>query len=129
VTQSQNLLSNGGTNRPDTLGEARLSDPTVDRWFDPAAFAATRDNTGTYGNTGKNTLRGPGQWNLDLSLVKLTRLGRFEHELRVEAFNALNHPQFANPGSVIGNANAGVISSLLFGSPMRQVQLAMKLRW
>jgi hypothetical protein len=129
VTQSQNLLSNGSTNRPDSLGSGKLGEPTVDRWFDTSAFAPTRDNTGTYGNTGKNTLRGPGQWNLDLSLVKVTRFGRLEHELRVEAFNALNHPQFANPGSVIGSANAGVISSLLFGSPMRQVQVAMKLRW
>jgi hypothetical protein len=42
-------------------------------------------------------------------------------------FNAFNHAQFAAPGNTIGNANAGVISSLLFGATARQIQVAMKL--
>jgi len=53
------------------------------------------------------------------------RLG--EHQLKFELFNAFNHPQSAGPGSSIDTATAGVISSLLFNSPMRQIQIAMKL--
>jgi hypothetical protein len=44
-------------------------------------------------------------------------------------FNALNHPQFAGPGSSIGTATAGIISSLLYNTPMRQIQIAMKLNF
>jgi hypothetical protein len=44
-------------------------------------------------------------------------------------FNAFNHAQFANPAATIGTASAGVISSLLFGTPMRQMQIAMKVNF
>src|SRR5262249_32114193 len=128
VLQQQNLLSTGTPNRPNRLGSGKLDNPTIDRWFNLSAFAVTTDNTGTYGNSGRNILRAPGQTNVDLSLVKLTRFReRFEHQFKVEFFNALNHPQFAAPGNSIGNANAGVISALLFNTPMRQIQFAMKL--
>jgi hypothetical protein len=60
--------------------------------------------------------------------VKNTRFKeRFEHQFKIEMFNALNHAQFAAPGTSIGTATAGVISSLLYNTPMRQIQLAMKL--
>src|SRR6266508_1820798 len=86
------------------------------------------DNTGTYGNSGRNILRAPGQANVDFSLVKVTRFReRFEHQLKFEFFNAFNHAQFAAPGNTLGNASAGVISSLLFGATARQIQVAMKL--
>lgn len=129
ITQQQRLLSTGTDNRPDRIGSGKLDNPTIDRWFDVGAFRPTSDNTGTYGNAGRNILRAPGQMNLDISVVKVTRFReRFEHQFKVEFFNALNHPQFGHdPGRVIGAANAGVISNLLFNSPMRQIQLAMKL--
>lgn len=128
VTQQQRLLSTGTDNRPDRIGTGKLDHRTPDRWFDLNAFVPTRDNTGTYGNAGRNILRAPGQANLDISVVKITRFReRFEHQLKVEFFNAFNHPQLAAPGATIGTASAGVISSLLFNTPMRQVQIAMKL--
>jgi len=133
VIQQQNLLSNGTNNRPDRIRNGSLSNPTPDRWFDITAFSPTTDNTGTYGNSARNLLRQPGQVNFDLSLIKNTRFReRFEHEFRVEFFNAFNHPQFGKPGSGDGNtvtlgaADQGVISALLFNTPMRQIQLAMK---
>lgn len=128
VSQQQGLLSTGTGNRPDRIGSGILSNPTPDRWFDLTAFRPTTDNTGTYGNSGRNILRQPGQTQFDLSLVKNTRFKeRFDHQLKFEFFNALNHPQFAGPGSTIGTASAGVISSLLYNTPMRQIQIAMKL--
>ncbi len=130
VTQQQGLLSNGTGNRPNRIGSGVLSNPTPDRWWDTAAFLPTTDNTGTYGNSGRNILRQAGQTNVDFSLIKNTRFGeRFQHQFRVEAFNALNHPQFGAPGRTLGASDQGVISSLLFNTPMRQVQLVMKLNF
>ena len=94
------------------------------------------DTTGTYGNTGRGTLRGPGQVNVDASLIKNTRFGRYNTEIRIEAFNLFNNPQFANPNTQIGNAAVGTISAMLSnpscslcGTIERQVQLAVKVRF
>ncbi|MFN7929498.1 MAG: hypothetical protein U0Y68_16445 [Blastocatellia bacterium] len=139
VSQSTGVQSTGTGNRPNRLASGVLSNPTIDRWFDLSAFQATndaslpvaqRDATGTYGNAGRNILRGPGQVNVDLSLVKNTRFkDRFEHQFKVEFFNAFNHAQFANPSATIGTAAAGTITSLLFGATARQIQVAMKLKF
>ena len=81
-------------------------------------------------------MRGPGQFNVDLSLIKLTRFGGVESELRIEAFNLLNHPQFAQPNGQFGSAAFGTITSMLSnpacatcGTTERQVQLGLKLRF
>ncbi len=49
-------------------------------------------------------MRGPGQFNIDMSLIKYTRFGRFNLELRLEAFNLLNHPQFQLPNRTFNAA-------------------------
>jgi hypothetical protein len=129
VVQSQGVLSTGAGNRPNRIGSGVSDNPTIDRWFNLDDFVPTTDNTGTYGDSGRNILRGPGQFTIDASLIKITRFGRIESELRVEAFNLLNHPVFANPNATIGSANAGLITSLLSLTPMRQVQVALKLKF
>ena len=130
VTQQSGLLSNGTGNRPNRLANGSQSNASIDRWWDPTAFAATADNTGTYGTSGRNILRQPQQVNLDLSLIKNTKISeKFQHQFRLEAFNALNHPQFGAPGRTLGASDQGVISSLLFNTPTRQVQLVMKLNF
>jgi hypothetical protein len=130
VTQVTGLQSTGTGNRPNRLANGRLDNPTPDRWWDLSAFQATTDNTGTYGTSGRNILRQPDQVNADFAVIKKTRITeRIEHQFRAEMFNLVNHPQFATSGAntTLGNAQAGVLSSLLFGSSMRQIQFAMKL--
>jgi hypothetical protein len=136
VTQTQNVLSTGTGNRPNQICDGKLDDPTIARWFDTSCFVPPADATGTYGNTGRNSMRGPGQFNIDASLIKLTRIGRAETELRIEAFNLLNHPQFAQPNSQIGNSAVGTISAMLSnpacalcGTTERQVQIGMKVKF
>jgi carboxypeptidase family protein len=137
VTQSQSMLSTGITNnRPNTICDPVQSSPTIDRWFNTACFQQTADATGTFGNTSRNSVRGPGDFNVDISLIKNTRLARVDSELRIEAFNILNHPQFANPNGQLGNAAFGTISAMLAspscalcGTTERQIQLAVKLRF
>jgi len=134
VGQTQGVQSTGTGNRPNIVGDPVLADPTVDKWFDPAAYQPPADVTGTFGNVGRDTLRGPGQFNIDLSLIKITRFNRFNLELRIEAFNILNHPQFQGPNSTIGNAQVGQITAMLqnpscalCGTTERNIQFAAKL--
>jgi hypothetical protein len=138
VTQAQNVLSVAGPagNRPNRVGDGSLDNPTIDQWFDVAAFVPPADTTGTFGDSGRNILRGPGQFNIDASLVKSTRIGGLDTEIRVEAFNLLNHPQFAQPNGQIGNASVGRITAMLAnpacalcGTTERQVQFAFKVRF
>jgi len=76
--------------------------------IDPVNNPADR----TYGLP-RNSLRGPGLVNLDVALAKTTSITeRVKLELRVEYFNALNHPEFAQP-TVLDNATN--INSSLFG--------------
>jgi hypothetical protein len=138
ISQSQGVLSTGTGNRPNRLlQDVQADDPTVQQWWNPAAFAATTDNTGTYGDSGRNIGRGPGQFNIDAALIKTTKFGsRVEHELRVEAFNLLNHPQFGQPNGTFGSAAFGTISAMLAnpscalcGTTERQIQISMKLKF
>jgi hypothetical protein len=136
VTQTQNVLSTGTGNRPNRICDGNINNPTIDRWFDLSCFVPPTDTTGTYGNAGRGIIRGPGSFNIDASLIKNTRFGRYTTEFRIEAFNLLNHPQFANPNVVIGNAAAGTITQMLSnpscslcGTIERQVQLAVKIRF
>jgi Carboxypeptidase regulatory-like domain len=138
ITQSQSMLSTGITNnRPNTICDPVLgSSSTIDRFFNTSCFQQVADTTGTFGNTGRNTVRGPGQFNVDLSMIKTTAIGHVTTEFRVEAFNIFNHAQFANPNGQLGNAAFGTISAMLAspscalcGTTERQVQLAFKARF
>jgi len=77
---------------------------------------------------------GPGFENLDFSLSKTTKITeRLSHELRVESFDVLNHPNFANPGTTaqVNSTTFGVISATRGptgdAGSSRQIQFAMKL--
>jgi hypothetical protein len=137
ITQSQSMTSTGITNnRPNTICDPVLSDPTIDRWFNTSCFQQVADTTGTFGATGRNSVRGPGDFNVDMSVIKNTKIGRLDTEVRLEAFNVLNHPQFAQPNGQLGNAAFGTISAMLAspscalcGTTERQVQLAVKVKF
>jgi len=136
ITQSGTMASTGITNnRPNRIGDGMNSDPTIDHWFDAAAFQRPADTTGTFGDSGRGILRAPGLWNVDFTLVKHTKFGRLDSELRVETFNLLNHPQFGPPNGQLGNAAFGTIttsaspSCQTCGTSERQIQVAMKVRF
>jgi carboxypeptidase family protein/TonB-dependent receptor-like protein len=63
---------------------------------------------GTYGNAGRNSFRGPGFKNVDLSISKTWRLKEATRvEFRTEFFNAFNHPNFGAPGTNPTTGSAG----------------------
>jgi hypothetical protein len=78
----------------------------------PAVDPVNNPADRTYG-LHRNSLRGPGLTNLDIALAKTTAITeRFKLEFRAEFFNALNHPEFAQPTLVDNAAN---IDSSTFG--------------
>jgi hypothetical protein len=78
--------------------------------LDPVDNPADR----TYG-LGRNVLRGPHLTNFDVALAKTTAITeRVSLEFRVEYFNVLNHPEFAQPTGTTGN-NETNINSTVFG--------------
>lgn len=97
---------------------------TKAQWFNPAAF--TSPPNFTYGTSGYNMLRGPGYQNWDLNLTKNTTIWReYRLQLRAEAFNAFNHPNFGNPGAAVTNPSTiGVISSVI--SENRTMEFGVK---
>jgi hypothetical protein len=111
--------------RADLVGDPELSDPTPDRWFNTAAFAAP---VNAFGNSERNILRAPSYWNVDLTLQKNVPLGSERQlEFRVEAFNVFNHINDGNPNVDITNANFGRITGMS-GRP-RQIQFGLRLAY
>lgn len=125
-TLSFDPSNTGTTARPDRLADGSLpsDQQSIFRWFDTAAFAAPASYT--FGNSGRNFLRGPKQLNFDAGVSRSFRVTeRFTASFRAEAFNLLNTPQFGLPNATIGVANAGVIESVI--NPERQLQFALRL--
>lgn len=97
------------------------------RWFDTSAFSVTP--AFRFGNTPRvmPNLRGDGVKNLDVSLFKNNYFnsGKWNAQVRIEMFNALNRVQFGLPNTQAGNSNFGIVSSQ--SNAPRQVQMAVKL--
>jgi hypothetical protein len=115
-----NLQAGGSGQVPDQVKDAEILGGTgrgnQPRWFDTTAFQQVNIPAGQeqrFGNVHRNSLRGPGFYNLDLGLFRTIPFGgRTRLQLRFEAINALNHANFANPGGDISNSGTfGVISS------------------
>jgi hypothetical protein len=126
-----------GTDPTGTICQITTTPVTGNFIFDPNSFSnIPLENNPYYGGTNpcfpqidpvnnpgdrtyglpRNTLRGPGLTNLDIALAKTTSITeRVKLEFRVEYFNALNHPEFAQPTS--GNSGNGTanIESPNFG--------------
>jgi hypothetical protein len=61
------------------------------------------DGTG-FGDSRVGFVLGPGQFNWDIALIKLTKITEGQSLLfRTEFYNAFNHPQFSNPNTAAGS--------------------------
>ena len=104
----------------------------LNNWIDTSVLcspaAAGADGSTAYGTAGQSIMNGPGQVNTDFSLGKTTKVGGIREDamlaFRMEFYNALNHPQFANPGTSIGTATLGVITQTSVAP--RLIQFAVK---
>jgi hypothetical protein len=119
-------VGGGVSERPNVLGSPVLGNPTINEWFNTAAFALPAPYT--YGNAGRDSLRGPGFWNMDFSLFRSFSLTEHAHlQFRGEFFNIFNNVDFGNPSATLGNPNFGVITSTA-NSP-RTIQFGAKLNF
>jgi len=133
--------------RPNVVAGAPvwIADPQAPggRRLNPAAFAAI----GGQGDLGRNAIAGFGMSQIDLAVRRTFRIGeRCSAELRVEAFNALNQPAFADPVRFLvsplfgrspsmlnlmlgsGTPSSGLTPAFQTGGP-RSLQLVLRLRF
>jgi len=97
---------------PNVVGNWQVSNPTIQEWYNPAAFAQPASYT--FGNLGRNSLRGPGLTSIDFSMGKVFHFPRWEQaqmQFRIDATNVLNHPCFSNPGSGLVSPGVQQINS------------------
>ena len=129
-----------GADRLDVVGDpfSGIVQPATGvsrRFFNPAAFA--RPASGSFGNVGRNVLSGPSFASLDASLFRNIRLREWlSAQFRVEAFNVLDHTNWANPGNSLAASttfglstntrNGGSAPGIGPGEP-RSIQIALKL--
>jgi len=123
--------------RPDRLADGKLgrSERSIDRWFDLGAFSVPAQFS--HGNAGRLILDGPGTVNFDLGITRMFQITEgLRLQFRTEFFNAMNIPQFDQPGggSIVNagrpmltrGAGAQIRRTI---SDNRQIQFGVKLIW
>jgi TonB dependent receptor len=128
ISGVNNSLNGEGQDRADLIGNPHFSgsrsrDEQLSQWFNTAAFAV--NPVGRVGNSGRNILRGPHQYNTDLGVIRNFSLGENIGKLqfRAEFFNAFNQVRLGLPNNVRSSPAFGRITSAL--NP-RLVQFAIK---
>lgn len=135
-----NLDGITGNDRPIRIPGSTVSvpNPGPAQWFNTAAFCANTVATtgpcaglvgigsnGQDGNVGRNSLRGPRFYQWDMSLFRDFRFReRLNLQARAEALNVFNIVNLKNPGTTLGSATFGVISTAY---TTRQLQLGLRL--
>lgn len=128
ISQSADGENSGNPfQRPDLAPGQALGVPnrSIAEWFNTNAFTTA---VGHYGSAPRNPpwVVSPSNNPLTLAVNRsFPTPWEGQHlDFRVEAFNALNHPQFGPPGSVQGTGTFGVITTT--NSDNRELQLALK---
>ena len=141
-----NLLAGGSAQVPNQLnptirilegvGTTAQRGSSSGVWFDNTVLGvnctsncAWAPETGArFGTVGRNTLRGPGFFETDLSLYRTFNFSEsVKLQFRAEALNATNHANFANPQSDINNATFGFITSTYGPNQSRQWRFGIRL--
>ena len=126
VTTAQ---GNTTSNRPNVVPGVsdQVANPSLAQWFNTAAF--TPPAPFTFGNASRTipNVMGPRLINTDFALYKDFRIReKYIVDLRGEAFNLWNRPDFGNPNLVVGTPTFGTITSLLVNPLPRNIQLSMR---
>ena len=126
-----NALTGIARDRPNQiLVDPFLNDGNPRDYLNAAAFVQNAARVFRY--LGHNAVHGPGRVNINASLVRTFALTeRFKLEARWEAFNAINHVNYANPGTNLSSSTFGKITSTIVGVPgdPRIQQVSLKLHF
>lgn len=123
-TNSTNAYSSGPL-RPNISGNPNLpgDSRTLNRAFDTSVFS--QPAAYQFGNAGVGIVRAPGFFEMDFSVIRQFRFREgVLMQFRLEAFNALNHPNLNAPNTVYGSAAFGTITS---ERQARQVQVGVRI--
>jgi hypothetical protein len=108
-------------------------------FFDPKPFSQPQGTT--FGNTGRNQFRGPGNWNIDFSIFRGFPLGGGRRvEFRTEFFNLTNTPMWGRPNNdvtsnnfgrttIVGEDTPGGFRSRDAGSGERQIRFGLRVQF
>jgi hypothetical protein len=123
ITSGQDIALTGvGYQRPNQILANPYGDKSINKYFNPAAFQQTAP--GTYGNTGANSVAGPGFWGLDAALSRTFQFHEAQKvELRVEAFNLTNSFRMNDPVAAI---NSPLFGKVITAKDPRIMQFALK---
>lgn len=124
ATDTSNAFENGNQGVNLVAGQSPNSGPkTMAEWFNVGAFTAPAPYT--FGNAGRTSVLGPQSTDFDASLSKVFTLPgeRVKAQLKLEAFNLLNHPNLENPSTTFGAPGFGVIGAK---SGNRQLQIGIR---
>ncbi|MBK9168629.1 MAG: TonB-dependent receptor [Bryobacterales bacterium] len=115
-----------GLDRPNLVGDPKLAARTPERWFDTGAFAVAPPFT--FGNAGRNIVRGPGVLQFDLAAGRRFILSeRFTLLTDAQAFNLFNRTQFDLPELFADQPST--FGRIFSARPPRQLQFALRLEW
>jgi hypothetical protein len=130
-------IENGASfQRPNYVAGVSLvpGNQSINNWINAAAF--TIPANGTWGNAGRNLVRGPDFWQTDAALSRDFQINeRLMLVFRVEAFNIFNRAQFGNPNGNFSSASFGRITTTVNGTSAtgsgtpREFQFAVRLRF
>jgi len=110
--------------RPDRIAYGTVPNPSVNAWFNLAAFPSVPDSAFRWGTSGRNILDGPGTVAMNVSLSKNFVVSeRSRVQFRWEAFNVTNHTNLDLPNVTLDKANAGTITG---NKPARIMQLGLR---
>jgi len=102
-----------------------LPNPTVLEWFNTAAFVAPP--SGQFGDARRNSIEGPGSVSFNMALSKTFPMRESRAlELRAQASNVFNRPQFTSINTNVGTLTYGQVTNV--GS-MRTMQLSARYRF
>ncbi len=128
-SESDNSFSAIGEDRADLTGvnpvlsHGRSHAALVSAWFNTAAFQSNA--IGTFGNSGKNFLRGPRYFDTDAAILKTTDLEKgLSLQFRAEFYNALNNVNFNQPDFGLTDSAFGQLTS---ANTPRIMQFSLKL--
>ncbi|AMY09757.1 Outer membrane receptor for ferrienterochelin and colicins [Luteitalea pratensis] len=111
--------------RPNIVGDPYGDRDSTTSYFNSDMVQIPTGNN-PFGNASRNNVRGPDFWQVDLALSKNVRLpigSNTQLQVRVEAFNLLNHTNFRAP---VGNRSANNFGSITSTYDPRQLQLGVK---
>jgi len=119
-----------GTLRPDVTGvPIALSNRSISEWFNTAAFTSTSDSSGNvhFGDARRNSIIGPGSLVFDMAMTKSFPLRENRSvELRAQASNVFNRPQFASIDTNFNSPTFGQVTSV---GAMRTIQFTGRFRF